>query len=148
MPLADRYEKMRMYKKCLSVLLFLRRCLENGGTDASLYVDLYTYVEVGIASVLGSLGKYKESSIIINKCLKLMMQNQRSEVLARCLLGEAWNTASQLEMLTPESRSTEEQKVITMFRHAYAAAILSGDTVRQRLIPKYFQKEFNTDIQL
>ena len=148
LPLANRYEKLRMYQKCLSIHLFLRWCLESSGTDASLYADLYAYIEVGIASVLGSLSKYNESSIIINKCLKLLMQNQRSEVLARCLLGEAWNMTYQLQKLPPESRSIEEQKVDTMFRRAYAAAIISGDVIRQRSIPKYYQREFNTDMQL
>ena len=148
LPLASCYEKLRMYQKCLSVHLFLRRCLECSGADASLYADLYIHVEVGIASVLGSLGRYNESSIIINKCLKLMMQNRRSLVLTRCLLGKAWNLSPQLENLPPESRSIEEQKVDTMFRHAYAAAIISGDVVRQRTTPKYYYKQFNTEIHL
>lgn len=148
LPLASCYEKLRMYQKCLAVHLFLRRCLESTGADTSLYVDLFTYVEIGIASVLGSLGNPEESSNIIHKCLNLMVQNQRSEVLARCLLGEAWNIADRLGKLQPESRSIEEQKVDTKFRQAYAAAIISGDVVRQRLIPKYYYKQFNKDFQL
>lgn len=148
LPLASCYEKLGMYQKSLSIFLFLRRCLESSSANVTFYADLYTRVEVGIASVLGSLGKYNESSIIIKKCLKLVMQNQHSEVLVRCLQGEAWNMSHQLEELLPESRSSEEQKVIAMFRHAYAAAIISGDVVRQQSIPKYYRRRYGVDISL
>lgn len=148
LPLASCYEKLGMYQKSLSIFLFLRRCLESSSANVTFYADLYTRVEVGIASVLGSLGQCSESSAIINKCLKLVIQTQRSGVLARFLLGEVWNMAYHLENLPSESCSAEEQKLDTMFHHAYAAAIISGDVVRQRSIPKYYRRRYGIDINL
>lgn len=89
LPLANCYEKMGQREKCLSVLMFLKRSIDNTGVNVSLYESLYAKIEVGIASVLGSMDRYLESSVAVNECIELSVRNQHSTELARSLLGEA-----------------------------------------------------------
>ena len=146
--LANCYEKLKNYEQGLSILSYVKRCLENSGADASFYEDLYIGIGANTASILGELGRYQESNLIVSECLKLSVQNQRSAKLARLLFGAAWNLTRHSEELPQENRSDCEQHAIDLLRQAYAAAKISGDAVRQRAITAFCLREYNIEIAI
>lgn len=144
--LADSCEKLSQYKKCLSVLYFAKRCLESSTAHVSLYEDLYTKVLTSIASVLGSLERGLESSVIISEATELSVKNMHSAVLAKCFLGEAWNLFDKHTKKPCEKKDIEAE--INMLRQAYVAALISGNVVRQNSILAYCRRTYHMELIL
>ena len=136
LPLADCYEKEEQYQDCLSIVLFVRRCLEVSCADGRLYGDLCTRVQIGIASVLGCLNQYSESSVFVHQFLTLSLQNQSSELISKCFLGEAWNIFYQMDEFKQKKQTYTDESLIELFRQAYVASVISGDVIRQRSTTK------------
>lgn len=141
-------ERLGKLEECLSILDYIRRCLGCSCKDGTLYVDLYTRVQIGIASVLGSMKRYRESSTRVQECLALLIQNQRSDLLPWCLLGEAWNIFHQKDDIKQKTQICTDETVIEMFRRAYAASIISGDVVRQRSVSRHCRKRCGVELEL
>ena len=137
--LSNCYERMKMYEKGLSVMHFLRRSIESSNVHVSRYADLYTQIELNLASILGSEGKYHESSIFVNECIELSIQDQNSAHLARCFLGETWNIYYLTKRQHQDIKQATEQ-IMDLLRIAYVAALVSGDSIRQKSIPLYCRK--------
>lgn len=148
LPLANCYEKTNQKEKSLSILSFLKNSLKNLGVKVSLYASIDTRVDLELASVLGSLGRYLESSVHVKECIEVSIKNHVSAILARALCGEAWNIAGGLDDLSGEEYKLEVQKVLGTLQQAYAAALISGDMTRQKNIPAYCRRKFNIEISL
>ena len=146
--LADYYEKINQDEKCFSILAFIKRCLKRSDAPVFLYEDLYTKTEISIASVLGSQGRYSESSDIIGEILEVAIKNQHSEVLPRCFLGESWNLLENRETICSEKQEHTLKDELNMLHLALAAALVSGDVVRQRSIPIYCQKKYGINLEI
>ena len=141
-------ERLGKLEECLSILDYIRRCLGCSCKDGTLYVDLYTRVQIGIASVLGSMKRYRESSTRVQECLALLIQNQRSDLLPWCLLGEAWNIFHQKDDIKQKTQICTDETVVEMFRRAYAASMIAGDVVRQRSVLRHCRKRCGIEPEL
>lgn len=146
--LAESYEILNRNEQCVSVLYFAKRCLECSTAQVSLYEDLYTKILICIASVMGSLGRDEESSMMIRDAIKLSVNNMHSSVLADCFLGEAWNLFDRHEKKCSEKTDENRALEINMLNQAYAAAIISGNIVRQNSIPAYCRRTYNVELTL
>ena len=131
------YKRRKMFEKNLSVLAYVKKCLINAGTDISFYEDLYTRVEVHIASTLGDIGHYQESNDLAHMCIQLSVDNQNSTRLPQYLYGIAWNLSQQ---------NTDRKEDAVMFlKQAYAASLIAGDILNQKQIYQYCRKTYDVD---
>lgn len=139
------YKKHKMLKRNLAVLTYIKKCLKHSGANISFYEDLYTRIVVHIASTLGDLGKYEDSTSLTHVCIKLSMETQNTERLAQYLYGLAWNTTEQSKDCSDLSREDMQKQAISYLRQAYAAAIICGNTPWQHLISSYCLEIYGID---
>lgn len=145
---AFHYKKRRMHEKCLSILLYIKSCLQCSETDLAYYEDLYTRVGINVASVLGDLGRYQESNEVTISCMKLSLENQNTRRISQYLYGIAWNMAQQLPDCPEAERDLLKEEINSTLKKAYAAALLSGNTVRQQRIASYCLKVCGVELEL
>lgn len=125
-------EKEHNFKECLEVLLFIKKCLENTGSDMTFYEDLYTRVGTSVSSVLNDLGLYADAAKLLSECMTISLGTGNSRRLGEYLYGEACN----LEVQALECEDFQE-KAFELLTQAYAAAKIRGDTVGQQHIKNY-----------
>lgn len=128
------YEKLGKPEKGISILTYIKQCLENTGTDASYYENLYSQVVLNLASRLGNLGQYKESNELLVSCMQLSLDKRNTRRIAKYLYGIAWNLKKQFSDLSKAEPDLNEQKIVSILKQAYVAAVFSGDTAGQQHI--------------
>ena len=139
------YKKQKMLEQNLAVLTYVKNCLKHSGANVSFYEDLYTRIVVHIASTLGDMGNYEESDLMTHMCIKLSLDSQNTERWAQYFYGIAWNTTQQAKNCPSSIREHMRKDAISYLRKAYAAAIISGDTVWQKWIASYCLDNYGID---
>lgn len=142
------YKKDGQHKRALSMLAYVRRCLENTGADVAFYEDLYTRVMNTVASILGDLGHYNESEQIETVCLKMSLNNQNSGRIALFLYNLVWNLEQQISEYAEVIQQQKKQKIFALLKQAYVAAVISGDVMGQRHICSHCSLYFGIEIMI
>lgn len=143
---AAKYKKQGQYEKSLSLLSYVKRCLENNGADVVLYENIYTWMMLITASIQGDLGHYREANALDLLCIQLSLESQNSYRLAINFYDMAWNTEQLLTGLPERERQAKQEDALSLFRQAYAASIIAGDTARQHHIKEHCQNRYGLDI--
>lgn len=139
---AAKYKKQGQRQKSLSLLTYVRRCLENNGADVVLYENIYTWMLLITASIQGDWGYYENANALDLLCIRLSLTNQSSYWLAANLYDMAWNREQLLAAMPEEKRTKKQEEVLNLFRQAYAASIIAGDAARQQHIREHCQNKY------
>ncbi len=142
------YKRERQHRKALSVLYYVKKCMESTGADPAYYEDLYTRILKRISSNLGDLGMYEEASKLDLHALEMSLDNHNSARLALYLYDHAWNMEHQLQVYPERERTDAEREVSTLLTLAYAAAVISGDCAGQRHIANHYQNRYGTALEI
>lgn len=84
---AERYDEAYM---CINIIVQYYLYTEEQGI-ADSFITMYEMVMNAYASLLGSMGIYKESDIISHKLIKLCLKLRRTNVLHLNIFNIAWN---------------------------------------------------------
>ena len=139
-------KKLKQYAKGLKIFGYLKKCLLNTGTQVSFYDDLYTRIEVQIASILGDLGKYQESNSLSSVSIQQSLENRSSTHIGSSLYNIAWNLNQNLADISIEEIQKRKSNAIKFLKQAYAATIISGNVVMQQHILSYFFKIYGEEL--
>ena len=145
------YKKQEQRKKCLMLLLFIKECIEHTKTSPAYYGDLYIRLIINLAYSLNMEKRFCEAEHILLECSKLLLENQHSYQLARCLCAAAHNIEAQLPCLAEDEREVRKKEAFELLEQAYAMAIISNDhRGRQHIADhceKVYSKKFNHELQ-
>lgn len=136
------YKAQHMIDMNYSILSYTERCMRHAGSAVSFYEDLYTRVVLNMASTLGDLGEYLKSNSLVLNCLQLSLDCQNSSRLAQYLYGMAWNLTQQLTNFSESEKERAKLEARSLLTQAHAAALISGDIVRQKFISTYSLREY------
>ena len=124
------------------LLIFLQKCIEHTKTNPSYYEDLYTRLIVNLSYSLNKEKRYCEAEHLLLKCIHLMLENQSSYQLARCMCAAAHNIEAQLPSLPEEDRNMREKDAFDLLEQAYAMATISNDHGGQQHIAIHCEKVY------
>ena len=115
----------------LSLLVYLKRCMEKTDVSARSYRDvcLLDYFQ---ALLLGDSGRYQESNSLHSNCIKLSLENQDSARLANSVQGLTWNLARQLPCGSCHEKTELRENVLSSIELLYAAGVISGKIYIQK----------------
>ncbi len=135
-------------RHCLRVLSYLDRCMDEAKADAFYYEDLYTRVDLKMISLLGDMGRYEESDRRIEMCVRLALEHQNTVRLAFFFYDHAWNNEKRLSKYPKTERERLMQNTLSLFRLAYAAALISGDKNGEHHIFAHCAKTYGIDLRI
>ncbi len=134
-------------RHCLKVLSYLIRCMDETKADALYYEDLYARVNLKMISLLGDIGHYEESNQRNKMCVQLALERQNTFRLASFFYDRAWNNEQRLSKCPKTERRPLKQETISLFRLAYAAALISGDKEGEQQILMRCAKTYGVDLR-
>ncbi len=137
--------KQGAYEKCLTVLTYIKRCLDSTGADVLCYEDLYTRVCANIANVQSNLGLCDEAIALSQECIRISLESGNSRRLARYYYAIAVNIRAKASDPTAEDAAEPAKE---MLARAYAMAIISGDVAGQRHICAYCLRIYGVEPEL
>lgn len=141
--LASCYEKVGGAELGISILFFVKRCMERVESMEEIDVDAYTLCMRSLASMLGNVGRYEQSNEIAEKCLLLLLSRQDCQRVAGLLYELTWNLEQQ-EMVSEEGK----EKCLRILKQTYAAAIISADILDSSYIPRHCEKVYGFKLSL
>lgn len=113
--------------------------LIKGHEEGCEYIQYYSSIALMLESRLANMGKFKEASRLLEKCLRDSVLHNLSGVLAKSLLDKTWNT----EQTGKENK--KENKKGNMphgYMQAYALNMYRGNTVLGEAIKKYCRDKY------
>lgn len=141
--LATCYEKVGKAEMGISILFFVKRCMERVGSLEEMDMDAYSLCMRSLSSMLGNVGRYKQSNEIAEDCLALLIARQDCQRLASLLYEITWNKEQQ------ELNSEEGKKeCLHKLKQTYAVAILSADIRLLRLIQRHCESKYGIQMEV
>lgn len=142
---ASNCRKQGNQQKSLTILTYIKRCLENAGTDMVFYEDLYTRVCTNIASILDDMGLQDEVYSLLSECIRISLETQNSRRLGEYLYGMACSLGQ-----TPNDLLTDAHRnyIVSLLKQGYSAAVMRGDAIGQSHIYNYCLKKYGVEICL
>lgn len=139
--------RLNKHNLSLSLLAYLKRCLEMADVSARSYSDMccLDYIQ---ALLLGDCGRYQESNSLHLNCIKLSLENQDSAQLADSLRGLAWNFARQLPYGACNEKTELRENVLSSIELMYAAGVISGKVYIQENASDLSRRIFGVDQHL
>ena len=139
--------RLNEYDLSLSLLAYLKRCLEMTDVSARSYSDMccLDYLQ---ALLLGDCGRYQESNSLHLDCIKLSLENHDSAQLANSLQGLAWNFARQLPCSACNENTELRENVLSSIELMYAAGVISGKVYIQENASDLSHRIFGVDQHL
>ena len=134
------------FQEALQVFSYIRRCLEAFSAAVIYPEHFYVRVVQKLASTLGDMGRFAESNQLCQVCIRRILENQDSTLLATLLYNYGWNLEQLRSGQVDGELDGDRESVLSLFRQAYAAAVFSGDTVGRRHILTHCQKVYGVDL--
>lgn len=137
-----RYYKMNGQPQIgLTVAQYVLSCLKNMDLgDICCNEELRTLAYLQTLSCLGNCARYNESDQLAWECAFQELQSNRMVHTAGILYNIAWNLEHR--------QSTNRQRILYLFKLAYAATLLGGDSVGQHHIQKHCLESFGLELAL
>ena len=134
------YKKQGKNRESLSVLQYVRKCLENTDADIAYYEDLYSRLGLMIPGVLNGMKKYRQAELYSLECMYLSIRNQNSCRLARFAYTAACNIEAQLHDLPTDLRAQKESEMFALLRTAMVVTEILNDKRGKRHIEEQYRK--------
>lgn len=140
--LAAKYKKQRQFNKALPLLQYVMRSFELNGDNMYPYMDTYIRFIARIASYMGDMGNFEESDRLARECIELSFICDNTIMLAMCLRGLAWNVEHFIDTIPEkeiETRKKLMRNVHSLYRQAYAVAIVSDNLTSKRYVERHYK---------
>ena len=136
------------YQYSVSILSYLRKCLNHTENNMSYYEDLCTRIETDLANVLGDIGQYDDSNSFSYASIRRSLENGKSSHVSLNLYNIAWNLTQRLSEYSQEEREQRVQTASSCLITGYAVAQISNDLRIQPFCLNLYRKLCDRDLEL
>lgn len=131
--------------EALAIFSYIKECLERMAISVVCPGSLYANVVQKVASILGDMGRFGESSRLCRASIQRILESHDSTLLAMLLYNIAWNFEQQSSQETGTGPAWGREQARALFQQAYAAALISGDMVGQQHILTHCSRIYGND---
>ena len=145
MRLADVYSKLNYSEKCIQIYKMILRCLDDDYIGGENIIHFKISVLINYANALGKIKKYHEAVEILEKTLKLSIENDYVRMIPIVIYSI---TVYQIKMYENGNESIDLENVKQMGRNAYFTAAARNDEKVKEQIKESYEKYFNEKIDV
>ena len=146
--LARCYKTLGKLEKAQVIAAYARNCIGSADANPIYYEDLYVRLGLQLVSIWGDCGYYLESNNLARECLRVSLECQDSARLAMLCYNLAWNLEQQMKSVSAEVKTEMRRTALSYLQQAYAAALISNDTVGQAHIRVHCTEVYGIDMSL
>ena len=146
--LARCYKTLGKLEKAQVIAAYARNCIGSADANPIYYEDLYVRLGLQLVSIWGDCGYYLESNNLARECLRVSLEYQDSARLAMLCYNLAWNLEQQMKSVSAEVKTEMRRTALSYLQQAYAAALISNDTVGQAHIRVHCTEVYGIDMSL
>ena len=146
--LARCYKTLGKLEKAQVIAAYARNCIGSADANPIYYEDLYVRLGLQLVSIWGDCGYYLESNNLARECLRVSLEYQDSARLAMLCYNLAWNLEQQMKSVSAEVKTEMRRTALSYLQQAYAAALISNDTVGQAHIRVHCTEVYVIDMSL
>lgn len=145
MNLANAYGRLEQQEKAIEIFQMLLKNIDSGYIEKNRSEVMKIAILRNYEMDLGELGRYKESTEMIQECIQLAVR-QHYESILPILWGDiAWNMMQEIE--EGERGQEELEDVKHLLQRAYYVAAARNDNKVVRITKNYYYEKFGEEIE-